>query len=33
MTLVAAQSKISRNTFYRMIKRHRIPIAHRADGI
>jgi sigma-54 dependent transcriptional regulator, acetoin dehydrogenase operon transcriptional activator AcoR len=33
MTLVAAHFKISRNTLYRKIKRHGIPIAHRSDGI
>lgn len=33
VTLVAAQFKISRNTLYRKIKRHGIPIAHRSDGI
>jgi transcriptional regulator of acetoin/glycerol metabolism len=33
MTLVAAHLKISRNTLYRKIKRHGIPIAHRPDGI
>lgn len=33
MTLVAAHFKISRNTLYRKIKRHGIPIAHRSDAI
>jgi transcriptional regulator of acetoin/glycerol metabolism len=33
MTLVAAHFKISRNTLYRKIKRHGIPIAQRSDGI
>ena len=33
MTLVAAHFKISRNTLYRKIKRHGIPIAHRSDSI
>jgi transcriptional regulator of acetoin/glycerol metabolism len=33
MTLVAAHFKISRNTLYRKIKRHGIPIAHRSEGI
>lgn len=33
MTLVAAHFKISRNTLYRKIKRHGIPIAKRSDGI
>ena len=33
MTLVAGHFKISRNTLYRKIKRHGIPIAHRSDGI
>jgi transcriptional regulator of acetoin/glycerol metabolism len=28
-----AGRKISRNTLYRKIKRHGIPIAHRSDGI
>jgi sigma-54 dependent transcriptional regulator, acetoin dehydrogenase operon transcriptional activator AcoR len=33
MTMVAAHFKISRNTLYRKIKRHGIPIAHRFEGI
>jgi transcriptional regulator of acetoin/glycerol metabolism len=33
MTMVAAHFKISRNTLYRKIKRHGIPIAHRFDAI
>jgi transcriptional regulator of acetoin/glycerol metabolism len=33
MTLVAAHFKISRNTLYRKVKRHGIPIAQRSDGI
>jgi transcriptional regulator of acetoin/glycerol metabolism len=33
MTLVAAHFKISRNSLYRKIKRHDIPIARRSDGI
>ncbi len=33
MTVVAAHFKISRNTLYRKIKRHGIPIANRSDGI
>jgi transcriptional regulator of acetoin/glycerol metabolism len=30
---IDALAKISRNTLYRKIKRHGIPIAHRSDGI
>ena len=33
MTMVAAHFRISRNTLYRKIKRHGIPIAHRSDSI
>jgi transcriptional regulator of acetoin/glycerol metabolism len=31
--VVAARFKIGRNTVYRKIKRHGIPIARRSDGI
>jgi len=33
MTMVAAHFRIGRNTLYRKIKRHGIPIAHRSDSI